>query len=120
MVLANQHSKSAQVGQYPFRLSYEVLRRSLDEARDWLLVGYSFRDQCLNAEIQEAFNRRSERPSVLVITLGPELTREAIERAFGWGVSDGDSSEWLRVCRDGVERSIDSAEWDTWTAAFAS
>ena len=119
VVLANQYSKSAQVGHYPFALSYELLRRALDQSRDWLLVGYSFRDQCLNSEIQEAYNRRADRPNVLVITLGPELTREEIERAFGWGVSDGDSADWLRVCRDGVERSTGSAEWNEWSRVFA-
>ncbi|GAB3630654.1 hypothetical protein GCM10027421_00070 [Microbacterium shaanxiense] len=118
VVLANQRDKSAHVQEYPFNLAYEMFVDALSGADHWLIVGYSFRDDPVNAKLRAEFNDRvrEEKPRVLVVTHGDDLAAHDVERAFGWGQEDGSSVDWLTIVRtgaDGVERT---AEWDDFIA----
>jgi SIR2-like domain len=106
VVLANQSSKVYQVLRPPFSLAYEGLRRSLETSDDWLIVGYSFRDVPVNALLREAFDAKTSRPNVLVVTKGQLPTRTEIEHALSWSVAQGSSSTWLRIIRDGAESIV--------------
>ncbi|WXF90867.1 hypothetical protein WDV91_16450 [Curtobacterium flaccumfaciens pv. flaccumfaciens] len=114
VVLANQRDKATSVSEYPFSLAYEMYKRGLSRADKWLIVGYSFRDDPINAALREEFIGRSEKPDVLVVTHGSYPTRREIKRAFGWGAEDGKAS-WLTVARDGANDLMDSDEWETFT-----
>lgn len=117
VVLANQATRGVQVRQPPFSVAYEAFNSALDTAERWLVVGYSFRDEPVNSTLREAFMRKSERPKVLVVTRGDCPTRETVEREMGWAATDGDSSTWLTIQRDGIEFALTSAEWTTWVAS---
>lgn len=118
VVLANQQDKSAHVEEYPFSLAYSAFREQLSRSDRWLVVGYSFRDACVNQMLQDEFLRREEgrKPQLLVVTLGSVPTLDEIEKALGWGAEDGSSSSWLSVSRDGAEVMSQSLAW----AAFLS
>lgn len=117
VVLANQVSKSEEVQKYPFSLAYDGLAHSLRCSDHWLIVGYSFRDEAINAALRDAFGEResSSFPKVIVITLGDLPSRAKVERAFGWGKSEG-NSDWLVFHREGVSTSTESANWSKWVA----
>lgn len=118
VVLANQRDKSAHVEEFPFNVAYEVFEDSLADANHWLIVGYSFRDEPVNAKLQAEFKERAleEKPRVLVVTFGDELTVHQIERAFGWGKEDGSSVNWLTVVRSGANGVEEAPEWAHFTA----
>ena len=61
VVLTNQSAKSELVKRAPFNLAYDVLYDRLVKAERWLIAGYSFRDECVNALLQRAWGtgRRS-------------------------------------------------------------
>ncbi|MBE4719879.1 SIR2 family protein [Pseudarthrobacter sp. AB1] len=100
VVLANQSSKVHQVLRPPFSLAYDGLRRGLEMSDDWMVVGYSFRDVSVNALLREAFDTKTNRPNVLVVTKGEFPTRGEIEQAFSWSLAQGASASWLRIQRD--------------------
>lgn len=114
VVLANQRDKARHVERYPFALGYEGFAASLVESDHWLIIGYSFRDACVNDVLRAEFLRRKIKPSVLVSTFGDLPTREEIETAFGWGAEDTDS-RWLTINRQGVVGLEDSWEWALFT-----
>lgn len=118
VVLANQQDKSAHVEEYPFSLAYSVFRDQLSRSERWLVVGYSFRDACVNQMLQDEFLRRDagSKPQLLVVTLGDVPTVDEVEKALGWGAEDGSSSDWLSISRNGAEAMSQSPEW----AAFLS
>lgn len=111
VVLANQRDKSAHVAEFPFSLAYEVFEEGLSISSHWLIVGYSFRDICVNDLLRKEFSNRADKPSVLVVTYGDQPSDREVERAFGWGVEDGDSKSWLTVNRGGAVEMKDSQEW---------
>ncbi|WP_136031633.1 SIR2 family protein [Microbacterium sp. PF5] len=113
VVLANQRDKSAHVQEFPFSLAYEMFVDSLATSNHWLIVGYSFRDEPVNAKLQAEFNDRAreEKPRVLVVTHGDDLAVHVVERAFGWGKEDGSSVDWLTVVRTGANGVENTAEW---------
>ena len=111
VVLANQRDKSAHVTEFPFSLAYEMFGTGLANANHWLVIGYSFRDECVNDALRAEFSERTEKPKVLVVTYGEQPTVHEIERAFGWGVEDGSSQNWLSVNRAGANGMTHTGEW---------
>ena len=118
VVLANQQDKGAHVEEYPFSLAYSSFREALKGSDRWLIVGYSFRDACVNDMLRDEFLQRdaASKPQVLVVTLGTIPTSEDVARALGWGAEDGSSESWLLVSRDGAETMSESAEWETFVS----
>ena len=117
VILANQRDKSAQATEYPFSLAYEVFRNKLKMSSHWLIVGYSFRDDCVNQELRFEFAERAEKPKVLVVTYGEDPSEHAVERAFGWGAEDGSSSSWLTINREGAFAMKESSDWKSFSEA---
>lgn len=113
VVLANQKDKSSHVLDFPFSLAYEVFQDSLSSSECWLIVGYSFRDLCVNEVLRTEFSDRGAevKPHVLVVTLGEAPTRHEVERALGWGAEDGSSVAWLSIYRDGANDLTGSETW---------
>lgn len=116
VVLANQRDKSAHVSEFPFSVAYEVFGKGLTASTHWLVVGYSFRDICVNDMLREEFSNRTDKPTVLVVTYGDQPTAHDVERAFGWGAEDGDSEPWLTINRGGATDMKDSLEWKNFIA----
>ncbi|GAA1914031.1 hypothetical protein GCM10009688_18660 [Arthrobacter gandavensis] len=110
VVLANQREKARHVERYPYRLAYEGFAASLTEADHWLIIGYSFRDSCVNEVLRREFITRKDKPNVLVSTYGALPTDEEIATAIGWGAEDGDA-KWLTVNRDGVRGLQNDFDW---------
>ncbi|MFE4078202.1 SIR2 family protein [Paenarthrobacter sp. YIM B13468] len=115
VVLANQRDKAHHVGRYPFKLAYEVFENGLRNSDHWLVIGYSFRDTCVNDILRNEFIRRKDKPRVLVSTYGDALETEDVERAFGWGAEDPDSRSWLTINRDGAAGLEKSFDWSMFT-----
>ncbi len=111
VVLTSQREKSAHVERYPFNLAYAGLAGSLADTNWWLVMGYSFRDQCVNELLRREFSRREIKPKVLIVTYGDELLREDVEFAFGWAAEDQDSSDWLSISREGADAMPSTQEW---------
>lgn len=118
VVLANQHDKSGAVAEQPFKLAYQAYSESLDNSDHWLIVGYSFRDECVNKVLHDAWTKRGKEPAkVLVVTLGDEPSAEDVEATLGWSKFEGPSSKWLFFERRGVEAFADST--GPWFNQFA-
>lgn len=118
VVLANQHDKSGAVAEQPFKLAYEAYSQSLNNSDHWLIVGYSFRDECVNRVLNDAWTRRGNEPAkVLVVTLGDEPSAEDVESALGWSGFEGPSLNWLSFERRGVGAFFDST--GPWFNKFA-
>lgn len=111
VVLANQKDKSAHVEEHPFKLGYEMFVAGLQNAEHWLIVGYSFKDDPVNAKLREEFSERTVKPRVLVVTFGSQPTRKEVARAFGWGKEDGSSKIWLTINRDGANGIQSTDNW---------
>ncbi len=79
VVLANQRDKAHHVGKYPFNLAYDTFHAGLQVSDKWLVVGYSFRDSCVNEILRQEFLKRSPKPRVLVSTFGDTPSREEVE-----------------------------------------
>lgn len=116
VVLANQRDKQAHVEDFPFSLAYEMFAASIAETNRWLIVGYSFRDACVNDVMREQFRSRSDKPTVLVSTFGDSPSRREVEVALGWGAEDGDSSQRILFHRGGAFDLASSDEWSTFSA----
>lgn len=117
VVLANQRDKSDHVQNYPFSLAYQMFEARLATSNHWLIIGYSFRDSCVNDRLRAYFAEREAggKPRVLVVTYGPSPTTREVERSLGWGAEDGDSSAWLTVFRDGADALEGSTAWEAFT-----
>lgn len=111
VVLANQRDKAHHVGKYPFKLAYDTFQAGLKISDRWLVIGYSFRDSCVNEILRQEFLKCSPKPRVLVSTFGESPSREEIELSFGWGAEDGLSHDWLVINRDGAKGLESSFEW---------
>lgn len=112
VVLASRKDKVDHVNRYPFSLAYEVSAQSL-QCDKWLIIGYSFRDDPINNMLRSEFldRKRENKPRVLVVTYGEELKLRDVEKAFGWGVEDGSSSEWLTINREGASDMENTEDW---------
>lgn len=117
VVLASPRDKSDHVNEYPFNLAYEVFAEGLGQSNHWIVIGYSFRDDPVNAKLRAEFLGRYEKPAVLVVTYGDSPTRVEVERAFGWGADDPDSTAWLTINRDGANGVQDTSEWGDFVTA---
>lgn len=117
VVLANQRDKAHHVGLYPFKLAYETFQEGLRESQHWLVIGYSFRDTCVNDILRNEFIRRKVKPKVLVSTFGDLPTMEEVELAFGWGAEDEDSSSWLTINRQGARGLQETWDWAVFTSS---
>ncbi len=115
VVLANQRDKSEHVTRHPFSVAYEAFENGLMDSSHWLVVGYSFRDISVNEMMRAEFSNRADKPRVLVVTHGDQPSLHEVERAFGWGAEDGDSSSWLTINRDGATEMKNSVDWREFT-----
>lgn len=111
VVLATQRQKSAHVEEYPFNLAYEMFVAGLKGSNHWLVVGYSFRDEPVNAKLREEFSTRVNKPTVLVVTHGDHPSRKQIARGFGWTKEAGSSKSWLTINRKGANGIQDTGDW---------
>jgi hypothetical protein len=110
VVLANQHDKADHVRRYPFNLAYDVAEADFRAAENWLIVGYSFRDICINDLLKRSWDARYRKPKILVVTLGDIPTDSDIEAAFGW--QSGTMSEHdVTIERTGVVGLGETAAW---------
>lgn len=117
VVLTHQHNKSQHVTRYPYHLAYSITEKDLTDADHWLIVGYSFRDECVNDLLRRSWDarRRSSNPTrILVVTRGEDPAYETIEQAFGWIAGTG-PIYGLEVARDGVDGLIESTPWTNFT-----
>ena len=111
VVLANHQDKTGLIVEEPFALAYREFTSGLDHSDDWLIVGYSFRDECVNERLADAYARRTVPPKVLVVTYGQELAAEDVEAAFGWDRTKQGVAKWLIINRDGANEMADSWDW---------
>ncbi|MGQ3385275.1 hypothetical protein [Glutamicibacter sp. TV12E] len=111
VVLANSREKPRRVLEQPFKLAYEAMAQGLSESKHWLIVGYSFRDDSVNAELLKAFLRHDPKPKILISTFGNDLKRSKVEDAIGWGAEDGTSFSTIIFDRDGVEGIEERDPW---------
>ncbi len=116
VVLANQRDKSHHIGRYPFNLAYQTFKNGLRDSDHRLVIGYSFRDTCVNDILRTEFIRREVKPKVLVSTFGGLPALEEVERAFGWGAEDKDSSGWLSINREGAKGLEGTWDWAVFTS----
>jgi hypothetical protein len=116
VVLANPRDKAQHVTEYPYSLAYEVFEEGLRSATNWIVIGYSLRDEPINRMLSARFLDLQEKPSVLVVTHGDGPTDVEVHRAFGWGADDGDPSPWLTICRSGANGLQHTAEWKAYLA----
>ncbi len=110
VVLANQHYKADHVRRYPFNVAYDVAEADFRVAENWLIVGYSFRDICINDLLKRSWDARYRKPRILVVTLGDNPTDSDIEATFGWQ-SDAMSEQDVIIERAGV---VGLGETDAW------
>ena len=114
VVLANQHDKADHVNRYPYKIAYEVAEADFRNAEHWLIVGYSFRDTCVNDLLRRCWKMRFREPRILIVTKGDGPTDEDVESAFGWEsgtLSDHD----VTIERGGVVGLGETSAW----ASFA-
>lgn len=111
VVLASQADKSSLILRKPFALAYRELMRSLDRSDRWLIVGYSFRDACVNQQLTDALARKATPPEVLVVTYGRDPEHRTVVDAFGWSEWDDGPADWLTINRDGANAMVDSDDW---------
>lgn len=116
VVLANQNSKARHVLRQPFALAYELSESSFRDADYWLIVGYSFRDVCVNDLLRRCWEVRRDKPMILVSTMGDGLTNATIETALGWELGTGATNR-LQVDRGGAFALCDSEAWKSFISS---
>ncbi|AQA03685.1 hypothetical protein BVC93_16070 [Mycobacterium sp. MS1601] len=110
VVLANQHDKIDHVKRDPFQLAYEIADTDFRDSEHWLIVGYSFKDTCVNDLLKRAWLARRQPPKILIVTMGDELTTGRIENVFGWETNKFAENR-ARIWRDGVTGLGESGLW---------
>ncbi len=115
VVLANSYDKAQHVQGFPFNVAYDVSETDFKNADHWLIVGYSFKDECVNDLLQRCWESRRDPPAILVSTYRDALTEAEIEDAFGWDRGTTASNN-LAINRDGAFDLAGSTDW----ANFAS
>lgn len=111
VVLATSRDKASHVEEAPFALAYSACSRSLEVSNHWLIIGYSFRDEPVNATLAEAFGERNPKPRVHVVTYGDSPSEHTVMRALGWNIEDGSPDEWLTIDRDGALGAHNRDAW---------
>jgi hypothetical protein len=114
VVLTNQALKSTTVTERPFAGAYEVFLERLLEADRWLIAGYSFQDECVNAMLAEAWRRHKTWPPIMVVTMGDEPSEQTVLDAIGYD-DEIPPEHFLFICREGTSTAAQSAEWQTWS-----
>lgn len=117
VVLANQHDKAEHVLRYPYNLAYDVAETDMKNGSHWLIVGYSFRDACVNDLLSRSWEARKFPPKILVVTSSDRLEAETVEEAFGWDHGSGPSNH-LTIVRGGAFGIAGSAQWTDFASAF--
>lgn len=117
VILANQHEKTDYVTRYPYNLAYAVADTDFKNSDCWLIVGYSFRDICVNALLSQCWEARKSPPTILVSTYGEDLKSDTIEDAFGWTHGSAQSHN-LTIDRSGAFGLAASAGWRDFTSAL--
>lgn len=114
VVLTDQ--KQAAIEEWPFSLAYAAFETALGFATHWLIAGYGFEDEPLNAvlrdavETQRRFNRA---PRVLVIDFGrdPALWRDHVAEVMSL------TSSQIQVDVTGLPDAVEGSEWNGWKDA---
>jgi hypothetical protein len=91
-------------------LAYAVAETDFKNANHWLIVGYSFRDICVNDLLSQCWEARKSPPRILVVTNSNNLKAETIEDAFGWKRGSAASNS-LTIDRSGAFGLAASADW---------
>jgi hypothetical protein len=116
VVLANQYEKAQHVLRYPYNLAYDVAETDMKNASHWLIVGYSFRDACVNDLLSRSWEARKDPPRILVVTHGDGLKMDTVEDAFGWKRGSGPSNN-LTIDRSGAFGLAGSSDWSDFASA---
>lgn len=121
VVLTNQDRKSALVQQEPFSWAYGEFKSRLDDADRWVIVGYSFKDECVNDMLKRALLKRiDDPPKILVVTQGADPSDLTLRLALGWLEYHRQCppfEDWVRVERTGVGGALRSVAWRDWVVA---
>ena len=119
VVLTNQAAKSDLIAEPPFKLGYDALYASLLRADRWLIAGYSFRDECVNTLLADAWRNRKTIPEIMVVTFGDELTQEQILDGIGYDPFAGDPTKklFIHICRHGIEVAPKHNPWRNWAGS---
>ena len=115
VVLANQHEKAEHVTQYPYNLAYSLASTGFENATHWLIVGYSFRDVCVNEMLRNSWQSHTHPPRVLVVTNSDRLAVETVEDAFEWPHGTA-AANGLQISRDGAFGLAGTMSWDSYRA----
>jgi hypothetical protein len=119
VVLANQSDKSKLVSQHPFAPAYQGFLEGLKDSGHWLIIGYSFRDECVNERLADAYEHRRRAgliTEILVVTYGTDLKETVVHGAFDPSRAAGGKVPGLVVNRDGAMAFVESFDW----AVFSS
>lgn len=119
VVLTNQTGKSRRVADHPFSLAYDLAKQRFLTADKWLVAGTSLQDNAVNAMLRSAWQGRSSKPQVLVITHGSFPTERQILDAIGYDPiwnDDPPHEKWLTVFRGGAFAAPDDWDWFMWQA----
>ncbi|MFG1818296.1 SIR2 family protein [Kribbella sp. NPDC049174] len=115
VVLTNQSAKSQVVAKHPFLLAYQTFFQSLYKADRWLIAGYSFRDECVNDLLSQAWGYRAANPpEILVVTHGKQLTMDQVVDAIGCAPGLVPTGRHLYICRCGIADAPKCARWSSW------
>lgn len=103
--------KAEVVREWPFSLAYEIMETSFAECDHWLIAGFSFGDEAINAAMQRAAMQSGKRPACLVLGHGDrEEVKRRARRAMG-------RRPTLYVDGGGLPDSIEGSEWQRWEGA---
>jgi len=108
VVLTSQADKGGHVQRFPFSLAYEQFEAALRDSKHWLIVGYSFRDTCVNELLHKVYCEKDsgDLPRILISTWGEELTEESVRKVFVG------TSQDVTIERSGVKNLIETLEWE--------
>lgn len=110
VVLANQHDKADHVRRYPFNVAYELAEDDFRSSDSWLIVGYSFRDVCVNDLLKRCWDSSFSKPRILIVTKGQDLISGDIENALGLD-HEAISNYPIDIERDGVVGLEERGPW---------
>ena len=116
VVLTSADRKGELVSKYPFKLACGAAERALVDADRWLIAGYGFGDEPVNAMLKNAADRRKRldlrAPKVLVVDFNRDVDvlRRIAENITGFGAGN------VAVSVAGVPTACVSQEWQDWSA----
>lgn len=117
VILANQHEKVEHVTKYPYSLAYAMAESDFKNSNHWLIVGYSFRDACVNDLLRRCWEARKNATMILVVTNSDRLKADTVEDAFGWDPGSSSANN-LVIDRDGAFEIASSGNWAAFAAPF--